>query len=287
MIPCLGVASGLGGSHRGSEKGPIVIRERISLPVDWKEMLCPTPNVQVAWEEIPVLNEKIARITFSHTMQAPFSLIITGDHSSGVGTWSGVAEAQRQKGQELGLIWMDAHMDAHVPETTPSGNIHGMPLAALLGHGAKNLTHLLSEHPKIKPENLFLVGIRCYEDEEKELLEKLNVRIYYIEEVKSRGLSQVLSEIVNTFSERQLSYGVSLDIDFFDPSVMPATGTPEANGVDPDEFLAAYELFDSYPPVAFEFVEFNPPLDTNDESLRRVDTILHRVVQNHASCSVA
>ena len=282
MVPCLGVASGLGGSDRGSESGPIVIRENLPFSVDWKEMFCTDPYPKDSWEEISALNKKLAHAAFLHATSNPFILVITGDHSSGIGTWSGIAEAERKRGGELGLIWMDAHMDSHTPDTSPSGNLHGMPLASLLGHGATSLIHILSEQPKIKPENLFLVGIRCFEEEEKELLERLNVRVYYIEEVQKKGLKEVMSEIVATFSSRQINYGISLDIDFFDPSKMSASGTPVDNGLDPEEFLQAYSVFETYPPIAFEFVEFNPSLDTEAQSLSQINKILARVVQNYS-----
>lgn len=279
MIPVIGLASGLGGSHEGSRLGPQLIQEHLSAETEWKKMICSGSSPLDKRQEIPLLNEKLAREVYACAQEHPFTMVIGGDHSCGIGTWSGIATALHQQGEDLAVIWMDAHMDAHTHETTPSGNIHGMPLASLLGSGAQDLTQLFSQHPKLKPENAFLVGVRSYEEEERTLLEKLNVRVYYMDEVRKRGLKVIFEEIVNNLNIRQLSYGISLDIDFFDPNLMSATGTPEANGVDPQEFINAYASFEKYPPIAFEYVEFNPAQDKGNQSLDWSLRILRRVIQ--------
>lgn len=278
MIPFVGLASGLGAGNEGCQEGPMSIRE--NLPhVDWQAMILPDPSSLTKWEQIPALNARLAREIFTCAMNHPFIVSIGGDHSCAVGTWSGVAEAMFTKQKEIGLIWIDAHMDSHTPETSESGNIHGMPLASLLGHGAASLTHILSERPKLKPENVFLVGIRSFEEGERLLLERLNVRIYYMKEVQERGLKTVLSEIVQNLALRNIAYGISLDVDFFDPSEIIATGTPESGGGNPEEFVQSYSVFDSYPPVAFELVEFNPSKDIEDKTLECILKILERVTK--------
>ena len=127
-----------------------------------------------------LLASEIAELTVNKKLFAT----IGGGHSSGIGTWSGAATALADKG-DIGLIWCDAHMDAHTFETSPSNNIHGMPVAALLGYGDEALTHIAHPAPKIKPENLCLIGIRDYEEGEAKLLESLNVRVIKIEEVQA------------------------------------------------------------------------------------------------------
>jgi arginase len=234
-------------------------------------MIRPTSSAS-KWEQIPALNTQLAKAIFSCATKHPFVVSIGGDHSCAVGTWSGIAEALQK---DIGLIWIDAHMDSHTPETSESGNIHGMPLAALLGHGSPSLTHILSEKPKIKPENLFLVGIRSFEEGEKKLLDTLGVRVYFMDEVIQRGLSAVLSEILEKLSH--IPYGISLDVDFFDPSAIIATGTPVPGGAHPEEFLDSYSLFEAHPPIAFELVEFNPSKDTDNTTLNHVLNILKRV----------
>lgn len=240
----------------------------------WEIMVRPDPTIADRLEHISRLNWQLAEATYQAAKENPSLIVVGGDHSCAAGTWSGVAHAKHASGEDLALLWFDAHMDSHTLETSESGNPHGMPLAALLGHGSPKLTHLLSDRPKIRPENLFLIGIRSFEQAERELLEKLRVRIYYIDEVKQRGLRAILGEILQNLSSRGLPYGISMDIDFFDPSKMSATGTPEAQGPEPEEFLENCSLFRSYPPVAFEFVEFNPLFDRQGESLQYIKQIL-------------
>jgi arginase len=290
MIPFIGLASGVGAGNSGCHAGPFVIQKNFPIDVEWKTIITPEPTDESTptdkLELIAHLNRQLAEETYTAALNHPFTVVIGGDHSCAVGTWSGIAEAKRTQGEEIGLIWIDAHKDSHTPETSESGNIHGMPLASLMGYGSSSLTHILSPMPKIKPENLFLVGIRSYEDAEKELLERLNVRIYYIEEVKERGLHAVLSEILEHYSSRKISYGISLDIDAFDPSIMSATGSPVENGFDPQEFIDCCSIFDAFPPIAFEYVEFNPAHDTQGQSLYWTMQILQRVSENRILASI-
>jgi arginase len=281
MIPYVGLASGLGAGNEGCRLGPLVIQEMLPADTDWKAMIQPKSLILDKWEHIPLLNQELALATFACAREYPFTIIIGGDHSCAIGTWSGIAEAKRQEGKEMGLIWLDAHMDSHTPETTETGNIHGMPLASLLGVGPPSLTQILSEHPKLKPENVFLVGIRSFEPAEKEFLERLNVKIYFMDEVHERGLKTILTEIVTKLEQSQTSYGISADVDFFDPSHMSATGSPVEKGADPDEFIQNYSVFDSFPPIAFEFVEFNPSNDTEGKSLQYILKILEKVTSSH------
>jgi arginase len=273
VVPCIGIASGLGGSHSGSGEGPLLIHKNLP-EYCWEAIILPDLSIENRLEQIAIMNQKLAETAFQSFKKHSSLMVVGGDHSCGIGTWSGVSEAKHQAGEELALLWFDAHMDSHTFETSESGNPHGMPLAALLGYGSSKFTKILSDRPKIKPENLFLIGIRSFEPAEKILLEKLNVRVYYIEEVIERGLKAILIEILGNLSSRHIPYGISLDIDFFDPSIMSATGTPEKMGPPPEEFIENYSLFESYPPVAFEFVEFNPPLDREGQSLHYVKKIL-------------
>jgi arginase len=278
----IGLASGLGGRHPGAGEGPPLIQKTLPFYVEWKEMIFPDKEIGHKDEHISLLNTELAEKTYTATKNYPFTVVIGGDHSCGIGTWSGIATAQG----EIGLLWLDAHMDCHRQETSETGNIHGMPLASLLGYGSSKFTEILHKSSKIKPENLFLIGVRSYEPPEKELLESLNVRIYYIEEVKARGLQTIFEEILIYLTAKKIKYGISLDIDFFDPSCMSATGTPEENGLLLDDFLRSYSIFDRYPPIAFEFVEFNPPCDQG-ESLKGIHTLLSKVVEKRMEPSIA
>lgn len=272
-IPYLGLASGIGGGHAGSKEGPLLIQHEWP-QADWKRMVQTEHQTEDRLNEIASLNQELAQLAFQYLLESPSLIVVGGDHSCGIGTWSGVSESLAREGKEMALLWCDAHMDSHTFETSESGNPHGMPLAALLGYGSKKLTHILSDRAKVKPENLFLIGIRSFEAPEQELLNRLGVRIYYMEEVKQRGVQAILEEILVQLKAKNLPYGMSLDIDFFDPEEMCATGTPEPGGPKVEEFLQSAAALKAYPPKAFEFVEFNPPCDPQGISLPKVKQIL-------------
>ncbi|VDM41735.1 unnamed protein product [Toxocara canis] len=192
-------------------------------------------------------------------------VVIGGDHSCAIGTWSGVASTLRSKG-DVGLIWVDAHLDSHTPETSDSGNIHGMPVAHLLGYGTKQLTQIGDRRPKIKPSNLVFIGIRSYEAPERELLEELGVRIFYIDEVDERGVQDVLQEAIEIVSRETIGFGLSIDIDGFRVEDAPAVGTPEDGGIVASEFLQAITNVNLSKLLATEIVEFLPKFDDNDKT---------------------
>lgn len=265
-VPFIGLSSGIGGRHLGSRLGPLKLQSY--LPGKWKSMISfQNDSVSNKVDTISKLNEMHAQAAFQVFNEYSTLISIGGDHSCALGTWSGISESLYSKNQKMGIIWIDAHMDSHTTESSLSQNPHGMPLAALMGFGSEKLTDILSNRPKIDPKHVFLVGIRSYEEPEKQLLEKLGCRIYYIDEVKQKGLPAVLQEILSFFKAENIEYGISLDLDFFDPELITATGTPESGGVNPDEFFQSCQVIKNYPPVAFEYVEFNPELDHQDISL--------------------
>lgn len=266
-IHLVGYASGLAGAVQGSQDAPYAIKESFHLyntnlkPI-WHDIIQSTQT-----PAIPKLNQvadvcqQLAKVTYTLTQNKQFFTVIGGDHSSAIGTWSG---ARAALSGDLGLIWIDAHMDSHTPETTLTGNIHGMPLACLLGHGSKELTEILTPHAKIKPEHLCLIGIRSFENEEAELLKKLNIRIYFMDEVKERGLETIMREALALVTRGTSHFGVSLDIDGIDPKEAPATGVPEPDGISANELCDALRLVANQPHfIGAEVVEFNPHLDQN------------------------
>ena len=241
-IDLIGYASGISAGNAGCAQGPIYLQQSQWLDSDqlsfeWREILEPTDQKQglEALQEVTKLCENLASITEKLTLaNKPFATI-GGDHACAVGTWSGVAQALAPQG-DLGLIWSDAHMDAHTFDTTPSGNIHGMPIACLLGHGDPSLTHIASKQPKIKPEHLCLIGIRDFEAGEAELLKQLDVRIITMEEVQQRGFEDCMQEALTIANNGTAGFGISIDLDGFDPKQAPAVGTPVANGLDAPTF---------------------------------------------------
>lgn len=194
-------------------------------------------------------------------------LIFGGDHSIAIGTWSGVKAAYHK--EDICLVWIDAHMDAHTPQTSHSQNLHGMPLAALLGSWNFNTIGLETTCPILKPENVCLIGIRSYEIEEAVLLKKLGVRIYYIEEVKRRGFKAVFNEALQSFYAHK--FGLSIDVDGFDPNEAPGTGTPASGGLELKEVAESlFGLIKNPSLLGVEIVEFNPHRDLNGKTCQLI-----------------
>ena len=200
--------------------------------------------------------------------------VIGGDHSCAIGTWSGAAYALEKQG-DLGLLWVDAHLDAHTPETSETGNIHGMPIATLLGYGKQQLTHILSSRAKIKPENLCMIGIRSYESAEKELLTNLGVKIFYSEDVHRLGLKHVMQLAHQHVTQHTINFGISIDLDGLDPNDAPGTGTPVNNGIDAEEFCALLGDIGQDPRlIGYEIAEFNPHLDKENLTEKTMAAII-------------
>ncbi|MGF2524515.1 arginase, partial [Ralstonia pseudosolanacearum] len=194
-----------------------------------------------------------------HERRVP--VVIGGDHSCAIGTWSGVASALRPAGP-LGLIWIDAHLDSHTPQSSDSGAIHGMPLAALLGHGARELTQVRDTRPKLLPQHVVVIGARSYEPAERALIDQLGVRVIDAAEVARSGLRAVMAEAIRIAAADTAAFGVTVDLDAFDPVVAPGVGSPEPGGLtgqDMTQALAACARHARF--AAFELVEYNPRHD--------------------------
>ena len=192
-----------------------------------------------------------------------FPLVVGGDHSCAIGTWSGVHLWLGEQGP-LGLIWIDAHMDSHTFATTPSGALHGMPLACLLGYGEQRLTGIGVAKPKLRPEHVCLLGVRSFEDGEAALLKKLGVRVISVAEIRKRGVVATLAEALAIANNGTAGYGVSLDLDVLDPSEEPGVGSPEPDGLLCLELEQALRQLRNDPALlAMEIVEYNPHHDRN------------------------
>lgn len=278
IVNAIGCANGNGGKHLGCEsavdiikRSPFMKQTQEKVNLQWGKTVreVPTGRHHQALQGVIKSCSELAAETRKVVEQKQDLLVLGGDHSCAIGTWSGVAAAVRPQG-DLGLIWVDAHMDAHTTDTSPSGNIHGMPVAHLLGFGNQNLCQIEDKLPKILPRNLCLVGIRSYEEGEQKLLEKLGVKVFYVEDVHRRGITDVLQEAQYLVSRNTVGYGLSIDIDGFDVSYAPAVGTPAENGIDAYEFVKALLTIDMTKMVATEIVEFLPRFDDSQRTSERL-----------------
>jgi len=194
-----------------------------------------------------------------------FPLVLGGDHSISVGTVSAIAAASRREGKRVGLLWVDAHGDINTPETSPSGNIHGMPVAALLGEGPPELTSIGGEGPKLDPRNVAMVGIRSLDDGEKVRLKRYGVQVHTMSQVDRQGIESVMKEALARVSDGTDRVHVSFDLDALDPEVAPGVGTPVKGGLDYREAHFLMEILsDSGLMTSLEVVEANPILDVRN-----------------------
>lgn len=202
-----------------------------------------------------------------------------GDHSMAVGTWSGVTRAMGVQ-KKLGLIWFDAHLDAHTPRTSPSLAYHGMPVAVLLGDGAEELTSIGGPGAKIAPQHLCLIGIRSFEEAEHRFLADLGVRVFYMDEIKERGMKAVMQEALTIATTGADGFGITVDLDGFDPYEAPGVGSPEGHGFSRADGLAAIHGFGCHPGfVALEIAEYNPYRDRNHATSALVRDIIVSVFE--------
>ncbi len=203
-------------------------------------------------------------------------LVLGGDHSIAAGTVSGVSEHFHHKGESIGLIWVDAHADMNTPGTSPSGNVHGMPLASLMGHGPEVLTEMGGFSPKVRPEHVCLIGIRDLDDGERKLIRETGVHAYTSRDIDERGMKAVIEESIQFATKGTAGYHVSFDLDGMDPKDVPGVGTPVKGGITWREAnLLMEKVADSGHMVSLEVTELNPVLDVRNRSGEvAVDVIL-------------
>ncbi|MBD8028482.1 arginase [Ureibacillus sp. Re31] len=193
-----------------------------------------------------------------------FPLVLGGDHSIAIGTLAGLTT----KYKNLGVIWYDAHADINTPETSPSGNIHGMPLAVSLGLGDDRLVTIGGFAPKIKPENIVIIGARSVDPGERELIKKLGIKVYSMHEVDRLGMTKVIEDTISYLNKRQVDgVHLSLDLDGIDPLYTPGVGTPVPGGITYRESHLAMEMLEEEGFItSAEFVEVNPILDERNKT---------------------
>jgi arginase len=281
QIELIGIPLDLGADRRGVDMGPSAIRiagvarslRRIGHEViDWGDIPVVVPEVQKVEDpklkylpEITKAVTKLANHVTEVCKNGRFPLVLGGDHSIAIGTISGAAAFLKQKGQNLGVLWIDAHGDMNTYETTPSGNIHGMPFAAVLGKGCKELVGVAGDFQKVLPENAVLVGARNLDEKERRHIRESGISVFTMEEIDRRGICPVVEEAIALATKNTDALHISMDIDALDPLIAPGVGTPVRGGLTYREAHTAMEIVaGSEKLFSMEVVEVNPILDVRN-----------------------
>ncbi|MDE3186521.1 MAG: arginase [Acidobacteriota bacterium] len=283
-IRVLGVPLDMGASRRGVDMGPSAMRvaglesrlEALGHQVtDGGNILVEIAETQAFGrmnarylKQIAETCTRTAEAVVETLEQGMTPLVLGGDHSLAAGSVSGVAEFYRRRGQKIGVVWIDAHSDINTPETSPSGNVHGMPLAALLGLGPEPLSNIFGFSPKVAPENTVLLGVRDIDAAERDNIRRAGLaEVYTMRDIDERGMRAVMEEALRTAGNGTAGYHVSLDMDWIDPEDAPGVGTPVRGGATYREAHLAMEIIaDHGRMVSFEMVEVNPVIDEHNRT---------------------
>lgn len=277
-ISIIGVPMDLGQMRRGVDMGPSAIRyagvvERLEqLDYEIEDL----NNIEIGNAEktqgdenlrnlkaVAEASEKLAASVDQVISEGSFPLVLGGDHSIAIGTLAGVAKHYKN----LGVIWYDAHGDLNTADTSPSGNIHGMPLAASLGIGHPSLTKIAGYSPKVKPENVIIIGARSLDEGEKELIKEIGMKVFTMHEIDRLGMTAVMEEAIAYLKDKTDGVHLSLDLDGLDPHDAPGVGTPVLGGISYRESHLAMEMLaESKIITSAEFVEVNPILDDKNKT---------------------
>ena len=291
-IRIIGVPMDLGQSRRGVDMGPSALRVA-GLQSRLKQLghtVEDIGNVAVKQPEEQPYGEKrakylheiaetcrgLAEMTEKTLEEGFLPLVLGGDHSIAIGTCSGVSDFFRKQSKKIGCLWLDAHGDMNTPESSPSGNVHGMPLASLIGHGAPELVELLGFQPKVEPRNVSIVGVRDLDAKERRLVKDSGVHAFTMRDIDERGMREVMSEALRFARDDTEGIAVSVDMDLIDPGDAPGVGTPVRGGITYREAHLAMEMIaDSEAMASLEVVEINPVIDLhNKTALLGVEMVL-------------
>ncbi|MGE7093765.1 arginase [Lysinibacillus sp. NPDC048646] len=279
-ISIIGVPTDYGQTRRGVDMGPSAIRyagivdrleaighevqDQGDIRVNHKQENAIIDKQLLNLEEVVDISTTLASRVYEAVEQKKFPLVFGGDHSIAIGTLAGLGEHYKN----LGVIWFDAHADLNTPDTTPSGNIHGMPLAVSIGLGHDRLVQIRNYAPKIKPENVIIIGARSVDPGERELIRQQGIKVYSMHEVDRLGMTRVMEDALSYLKERKVDgLHLSLDLDGLDPLYTPGVGTPVPGGMTYRESHLAMEMLqESGILTSAEFVEVNPILDEKNRT---------------------
>ena len=291
-IAVIGAPLDLGQDRRGVDMGPSALRvanlnRRVAslgyevedlgnVPVEQAEALPEGPERARYLPQIAATCIRLAEEVGRALAASRVPLVLGGDHSVAVGTMAGVSRHFREAGQRIGLVWLDAHADMNTPESSPSGNVHGMPLACCVGIGPRELTDIYDYRPKVDPRNTVIVGLRDVDALEKPHVRESGVRAFTMRDIDERGMRAVMGDAIRAASGGTAGFHVSLDMDFVDPKDAPGVGTPVRGGVTYREAHLAMEMIcDCGHMVSLEVVEVNPVID---EANRTADLAVEMVM---------
>jgi len=277
-IAIIGAPLDLGQGRRGVDMGPSALRvanlnarlaslgytveDLGNVPVEQAEA-APEGHPRAKYlPQIAATCQRLALMVAETLTGGGVPLVLGGDHSVAVGTVSGVSHFFHQRKQKVGLIWLDAHADINTPESSPSGNVHGMPLACIVGEGPPELTDLFAYKPKVAPGNVVIVGLRDVDQTEKPHVRQYGVHAFTMRDIDERGMRSVMDEAITLASAGTEGFHLSLDMDFVDPKDAPGVGTPVRGGATYREAHLAMEMIcDSRRMLSMEVVEVNPVID--------------------------
>jgi len=282
-VSILGVPLGYGASMAGVDMGPAALRvarlnQRIAvlgysvhdlgdLRLERPQSLPESDEKLKYVREISNACEQLASEVERILEAGELPLVLGGDHSIAIGSFAGVASYYKKRQETLGLIWFDAHADMNTPGSTPSGNIHGMPLAALLGYGTPELTNVAGFAPKLDPKLCAHVGARDIDPGERELISKLGMRFFTMREIDERGMSACMDDAIAIASQGTAGYAVTFDVDALDPGDAPGSGTLVRGGLTYREaHLGMEKVAEAGRMRSLEIVEINTALDVNNKT---------------------
>jgi arginase len=274
----IGVSLDLGGNRRGVDMGPSAFRiaglaERLTglgiTVVDHGDLVAPIPEIKAEGDprkkyirEITRVCEKLYKTSLAALESGGLPLVLGGDHSLAAGSVAASADFMRRENKPIGLIWVDAHADMNTPTSSGSGNVHGMPLAALLGPEPAELSRIGGFSPKVVPEHTVLIGIRNLDEREKEIVRASRVNVFTMKDIDRSGIASVVEQALAITGQDTGGIHVSFDLDVCDPSIAPGVGTPVKGGLDYREAHMVMEVIaDSGLLRSLDLVEVNPILD--------------------------
>ena len=277
-IAVIGAPLDLGAGRRGVDMGPSAVRvanlnRRIAslgyevedlgnIVVDQAETSPEGPANARYLSQIAATCQRLGVPVQKAAVEGKLPLTLGGDHSIAIGSIGGMSHFYREKNERIGLIWIDAHADMNTPETSPSGNIHGMPLACCIGLGPEELTKLFGHAPMVSARNVALVGVREIDQLEAPHVRESGVKAFTMRHIDERGLRAVMEEAIEIASNGTAGFHLSLDMDYVDPREAPGVGTPvRGGGTYREAHLAMEMICDSGKMLSMEVVEVNPVID--------------------------